>query len=168
MKNAFKIILLALCVSFSIIACKDKQNQNVKAKKYYFDFDVVEYYITDKGFKDLAVNYNKKNKTLKDKVTLKIMSSFDQPVSYETAIKNLESIGFKKVVIPVSKHDVLRSIFTEKPSKRTESVACEPIYRDIYVFRKNGKVSGIAKLCYECGLSDFIGTKADTDNFGMD
>lgn len=43
---------------------------------------------------------------------------------------------------------------------------CEPIYRDIFLFKKNTKVSGIAKLCYDCEKSLFIGTSAVVSNFG--
>ena len=48
--------------------------------------------------------------------------------------------------------------------------ACAPEYRDFLVFRKNDKVSGIAKICLSCGHFYFISSKKEieTENFGTD
>jgi uncharacterized protein YxeA len=153
MKKALLIIVPIIAIVVVGIALYYNEETT---SEYFFAFDEVTYYKTDKGFNDLSIIDDKKVKTLKDSITSKMMSDFEEAISYDVAVTYLDSIGFKHKQIPVSKHDALREIFREKSTKRTEWVSCEPIYRDIYVFKKNGKVSGIAKLCYECGLFQLL------------
>lgn len=180
MKKAFKIFLLAAIVlvfgvlgfvAFGIIALQDKSEGKDAivpiSGKYYYDFDEVIYYKTTKGIDDLIAIDDKEVKTFKDSVTSQIMADFGE-IPYAVTANYLDSIGYTRKEVPLSKLPALKEIFREKSTERTEFAACAPIYRDIYVFKKNGKFSGMAKLCYECGLSRFIGTDAKTGDFGME
>jgi len=40
-------------------------------------------------------------------------------------------------------------------------------FRDILVFYKNEKISGITKICFGCNESVLIGTKYNADTFGQ-
>lgn len=160
-----KALLIAIPIVVIAVAIALYYNNHTT---YYFDFDEVVYYKTDKGFDDLIAIDKKEIMTLKDSVTNQLMGEFEEAIPYDVAAAYLDTIGFEKKVLPASKHDALMEIFKEKLKKRIEWTTCEPIYRDIYVFKKKGKVSGIAKLCYECGDSRFIGTSAETGDFGMD
>ncbi len=178
MKKGFKIFIIVVAVSVLGVVTYDfskaymidgsENEYEFVLGKYYYDFDEVLYYKTAKDFDDLVAIDKKEIKTLKDSITSKLMTDFDEAVSYDVAAVYLDSIGFEKKVLPPSKHAALREIFREKISNISETTVCEPIYRDIYVFKKNGKLAGIAKLCYSCGQSRFIGTNANTENFGMD
>ena len=44
--------------------------------------------------------------------------------------------------------------------------ACAPIYRDIYVFRNNNKIVGIAKICFGCQIVDFVSEKYNFQRYG--
>lgn len=44
---------------------------------------------------------------------------------------------------------------------------CEPIYRDIFIFKKNKEETGMAKICFKCGLYSFSNKKAIADCFNM-
>jgi hypothetical protein len=46
-------------------------------------------------------------------------------------------------------------------------IACIAIYRDILVFRNHGKICGIAKVCFKCGIHVIVGTESKTDEFGQ-
>ncbi|PZR19509.1 MAG: hypothetical protein DI539_13780 [Flavobacterium psychrophilum] len=177
MKKGFKIFLLVAAIIMviavlglfaAITIMGDRHETEHEKGKAYFDFDEVVYYKTIKDFDDLIDVDGKKVRTRKDSVTEQIISDFEEVVPYDVAAAYLDSIGFEKQVLLVSKHSELMEIFSEKSNLNIGSTTCEPIYRDVYVFKKNGKFSGMAKLCYECGLSHFIGTNADTDNFGSE
>lgn len=164
-----KALLITLpIVAIAIVAIALYRNHT----RYYFDFDEVAYYKTTKDFNEIIgdeeVRSLKDVKTLKDSVAFQLMGKFGEAVPYDVAATYLDSIGFEKKVLPASKNAALMEIFREKFKERTEWTTCEPIYRDIYVFKKNGKVVGMGKLCYECGDSRFFGTSAKTGNFGMD
>lgn len=167
MKKALLIIVPIIAIAVAGIALYYNSNGD-----YYYDFDEVVCYHTTKDLNEIIGNNEvrslKDAKTLKDSVAYQIMSDFEEPIPYDVVAVYLDSIGFEKKVLPVSIHSELMEIFREKPTVRTESTTCEPIYRDIYVFKKNGKFSGMTKLCYECGDSRFIGTDADTGDFGME
>lgn len=36
-------------------------------------------------------------------------------------------------------------------------VACEPIYRDILILKKDKKAKAVVKLCFECSMIDSYG-----------
>ncbi len=48
--------------------------------------------------------------------------------------------------------------------------ACAPEYRDILIFKKNEKISGVAKICLSCSQFYLISSKKEisTDNFGTE
>lgn len=163
MKKALLITLPIVAIAIVAIALYYNNKQ-----EYYYDFDEVIYYKTTKGFDDLIAIDDKEVMTLKDSVANQLMGEFGEAVPYDVAATYLDSIGFEKKILPASKNTALMEIFREKSKERTEWTTCEPIYRDIYVFKKNGKVVGMGKLCYECGDSRFFGTSAKTGNFGMD
>lgn len=81
-------------------------------------------------------------------------------------IYNLERNGFVKKTIPVDNHSELRTVLRSQFGMGfLFSTKCLPIYRDIIIFKKNNKVSGIAKICFECGQHQFIGNSLDDSNF---
>jgi hypothetical protein len=181
MKKALQIAILTISALLLIVVAFDFMGFSLYEKdtwekisdepvlgKYYYDFTEVVYYKTTKGFDDLIAIDDKKVMTLKDSVTFQIMTGFEEVVPYDVEATYLDSIGFEKKIIPVSRYAALYEIFRVKIRKHSEAAACMPIYRDIYVFKKQGKVIGIAKLCYSCGQSQFIGTSAETSGFGMD
>ncbi|MNY62602.1 hypothetical protein D3C86_1994460 [compost metagenome] len=58
-------------------------------------------------------------------------------------------------------------MFSEKDSIQTDGYACIAEYRDIFIFRKKEKTIGIAKICFKCGRFQIIGSKIDTQYFGL-
>lgn len=43
--------------------------------------------------------------------------------------------------------------------------ACAPEYNDIIIFKKDNKITGIAKICFGCDKHFFIGNKFDDSSF---
>jgi hypothetical protein len=83
-------------------------------------------------------------------------------------IGKLNKIGFKKTMIDKKKFAEIDQFFVEKEAKEHLATSCIYIYRDILVFKKKSKVTGVAKICFGCMAHEITGTNANTDNFGQD
>lgn len=148
-----------------MLSCKSKE------EKMFFDFDNVEYYSLNKN-KEEEINENNR-KGIKDSVFENILyNEFPKEFSDEKFINIINSNGFSKYKF--SRKDVEElneNIFIEKVffNLFQGNYACAPVYRDILVFKKQNKISGIAKICLSCKQYYFIGSKKNLEikNFGM-
>lgn len=163
MKKALLITLPIVAIAIVAIAfyCNNRE------PKYYYDFDEVVHYKTDIDEGELMNIRLKKVKTVKDSMMLTMTWNYYR-VSLARAVSYLDSIDFKKHVIPSSQYPVIKEIFKEGNSVYESPTTCEPVYRNVYVFKTKGKVNGIAMLCYGWEKNIFIGTNADTNNFGAE
>jgi len=163
MKKALLIIVPIIAIAVVGVALYNNKESKLE---YYYDFDEIIHYKTNIDESDLMDIRHKQIKTTKDSMMLTMAWDYYR-FPLNRAVAYLDSIDFKKQLIPVSKHRALKEIFKEKTTELDWGTACESVYRNIYVFKKNGKISGIAKLSYECGKSDIIGTDAYTFSFGQ-
>jgi len=158
----YSIVLLL----FVILSCKSKE------EKMFFDFDSVEYYSLNKG-KEKEIIENNQN-GIKDSILNKILySEFPENLNDEVFYKSINSKGFSKFNLSQKDVEYLKDdLLTEKFSFKLfeMSKACAPEYRDFLVFKKNNKISGIAKICLWCGHFYFINSKKDinTEDFGTE
>ena len=76
--------------------------------------------------------------------------------------------GYSKQMIPAAYHAAIETIFSEKNTSNNWVAACEPIYRDILIFKQSNKIVGVAKLCFECHQHQILGTSVNTEMFGQD
>lgn len=141
----------------------------IPTQNYYFDFDEAIYYSgTDSITNQIFDRDSQPNKSFKDSIVNEIVSDFHhQAADDKNVLRYIDNMGFSETVIPKSKHAELKEIFRERDyTMNLESTTCEPIFRDIFVLKKKGKVTGMAKICYDCGMHRILGTKANTDGFG--
>jgi hypothetical protein len=83
-------------------------------------------------------------------------------------IEMLEQWDYQNRKLSPSLFPALDAIFIENEVTEYETTSCTHIYRDILIFRKARKVTGIAKICLECGASQIQGANADPESFGQD
>ncbi|KMQ62072.1 hypothetical protein ACM40_07100 [Chryseobacterium sp. BLS98] len=176
MKKLFPIVLLLL------INCKD-QKQNITADpkieqsvmseiKYgenFFDYNEIDYYqieTKEGGITELDQNQGK-SKIDKLKYDL-VIGETPESINDLDFLNYMNKIGYLKKKINPSKFGNINKIFVEKPEEEMMVAACIPVFRDILVFKKSGKVTGIAKICFDCHQYRMIGTDANTENFGSD
>lgn len=152
--------LLLTILSLSLLSCTPK-------KKEYFDFDKIDHYsIIVSDLEIMEIN--------RDTLRSKLDSLKSEIVGYNTPINmsdlsfinKLEEMGFQKTAVDTSKFATIKNIFKEKEFTSGEYTSCEPYYRDILIFKKQNKVIGTAKLCFDCMKSQIHGSKANTKNFG--
>lgn len=173
-------ILLLFLISL-LFSCKKERkeinkNEIISEKKItpkfgtaFFDFDEIEYYkidISEDKAMDLFEDKTRsKLENLKFEIIIGETPNNIKEVSF---INDLEKIGFEKSKINPTKYGEIKNIFTEKIVSESYAAACIAVYRDFVVFKKNKKIVGVAKICFDCHLFRIVGTNANTENFGQD
>lgn len=166
MKYFLSKILILLTITNIIISCNEVKSEDQLSQ---FDFDTVELYSTIK--KDSIIsNINKKrftNLTQDEKLYLDILEK-NVPTNFadESFVLNLEKLKFKKRVFDKSKLKEFKKIFSKKFCYKIQENGCTPMYRDIYIFRKNNQITGIAKVCFQCQIVYFISKNYNWQRFG--
>lgn len=140
---------------------------------YYFQFDTVTHYQI--SLDETATEKLELNKTPDEsEMLLQSILFKNEPPQAPKTLKNLEeisfikklvSLGFKKEILSAKHFAALNEIFKERSNQNAEEPFCGMVYRDIIVFHKLNKITGIAKLCFACDHHYIIGTKKDTTNF---
>ena len=154
--------ILILLILFTLCSCGQKLGE------FYFDFDNVEHYSIEIDENELFELEEKKYLSESEKLQIElVINDFPESISDTLFINKLEKSGFTKTLIEKSKNEDLNNLFREKSHKESLYAACIAAYRDILIFRKNGKVIGIAKICFSCSQNRIIGTDANTFEFGQ-
>ncbi len=166
-----KYFSILVSVFLLIFSCKENVNLSKSEECIpYFDFDEVEYYHIDFSNEDYH-NLAFKQRTNKDEnevLFLNIFSGFYPKGQKDSLnIGNLQNLGYKRNEIPDSIFLELNKIFCEITHEFSEASACAYFNRDILIFKKSGNNVGIAKLCFECELSQIIGSKRNIQDFGQ-
>jgi hypothetical protein len=136
--------------------------------KPFFDFDEAYFYqITEKESEKYSYN---------DSITPKIEKIEFYKISHDDSypkllddkwfFEKIEKYYPRKQKIEKNNLKKLSDIFTERKERKTIFGACDPIYRNIFIFKKEGKVVGISKICFGCLEEYTIGTNRNTKNFG--
>ncbi len=139
------------------------------AGKPFFLFDAIDYYVSDYDEAKIGELYDNQSRSKTDSFKMGILIGDIPDSSTDGAfIAMLEQVGYRKEVMASAKFKEIDGIFMEKQTSENLATACIPVYRDILVFKKEGKVTGVAKICFSCGAYQIKGTTAHTANFGQD
>ena len=140
---------------------------NSKGEKY-FEYDESEYYKNEIEEDQIGELYDNQKKSTIDSLKMGvILGEIPNSISSTEFIQHLKSFGYTKSKIDSTKFNKIDEIFTEKSHSELYANACVYIYRDILVFKKKSKIIGIAKMCFGCDASVIVGTKSNTEEFGM-
>lgn len=161
-KNSVKRSTLSTSVALDTTQVKEGNTQ-IKSYKGYFDFDQVDYYhLTD----------TVREKNLFDDEQFEREDSLLSKVYFDFYIDKVlvgqyEKLGYTKYAVNKQCFSILSYIFSKKKDyKLVSNTDCLPMYRDIYVFKRDGAITGIAKICFQCRHSVFLGTNKGF-GFGM-
>lgn len=133
-----------------------------KTEKPFFDFDKVEHYFKNISENDALDIILKENPSKEEKALIDILENGNMNYT-----DNLEKYNFKKTLIEDSKFNSIKEVFSEKKCDSAYAAACTPIYRDVFIFKKDNKITGKAKVCFGCRLFYIEGTKQNVENFGQ-
>ena len=163
-----KYILFFCLLSLLLNGCRKTPQTPEKTAttkgKYFFDFDEAIYYVTDISTDELykmAQSENNDNRLLRV-----VYGNTPKNISDTGFLSFIDSVGYTKKIISTDKIAALKEILKQKDCNEISSTSCTRFYRDIFVLKKKGKMTGVVKLCYSCGDVELIGAKGDTGCFG--
>lgn len=147
-----------LICSLFAMSCNSNSNSTIskskKQLKRYFNFDFVEHYniaITDETLYKSNVSAPKLKR-----IEAIIIDNAINSLSDTGVLSELNGLGFNRQELEQIKFDSLNIIFSEHQYDEMSETACEAVYRDILVFKKDNKITGIAKICFTCNQCDII------------
>ena len=148
---------------------KEKQSSIAKKElKKFYDSDRIEHYYLDISEEKVDKMLDVKNRSIDQNNLIGLLiSHYPDSISEPKFEENLLKYKFVKTELNGKKKSEVENIFTQKDSAQTEFSSCIPYYRDIFIFKKNDSIVGIAKVCFGCGVSRFLGSKVDTEGFGL-
>lgn len=165
-----------LAISLFLILCnfneklKDVNDSDFKLSKHkpFFDFDEVVYYKIPIGTEtdiDFLDDLTEEEKLIFEFVKSRCPTNDKEEKEFFVQIKSVENYS---TTIDAKYYDEFKyEIFSEKECNVLSSAKCVPIYRDIFIFKKDKKAIGIAKICFDCSLFDFSSAKGSTECFNM-
>jgi hypothetical protein len=165
------ILIIIVIIAFSCTNSEKSKNTNEmvvkKELRPFFDSDRIDHYCLrsrsdfEHSTDDNTVEQEKK----------KEFSSFFYGNYPDTIKKNFEGLllkyNYKKSNLSIKQKKEIENVFSEKDSIQRDGYACIAEYRDIFIFKKKEKSIGIAKICFKCGRFQIIGSKIDTEGFGL-
>jgi len=140
-----------------------------KEPEPFYDFDTVDYYHVDINQDERMALFDRQNNPEKDDKVF--WNLFFKDMAPETLkdkefIANLKRLYKVQGTIDKKYYAIINNIFSEKFNSSEYTIACEPEYRDILIFKKDNRITGIAKICFECEKSNLIGTIKKTAHLG--
>lgn len=169
MKKYYLLLILTIisCNNSTKVIPKEDIASKKELKKFY-DSDKIDHYYLDISENVFFNLMRIENKTEDEKNLAQILAShYPNSISEPNFESNLKKYHFVKHELNGEKKKEVENIFSQKDSLRYEYAGCLPEYRDIFIFKRKDSIIGIAKVCFGCGISQFIGTKVDTEGFGL-
>lgn len=132
-----------------------------KECKPYFDFDEVTHYQSDIEYFEVLRRKN-------DDLNYLLFTQGFESLLDSIYLERLDSL-FHKNIISKEEHPIVDKIFCYQTINvdNLSLTDCIAIYRDIFVFKKNNKIAGIAQICFDCNQFTIIGATQETKNFGV-
>ncbi|AWA31056.1 hypothetical protein HYN48_13715 [Flavobacterium magnum] len=162
--NAIKSLSIILLFT----ACT-KSTPKIAESTAFFNFDEVIHYKLDNNVETEAISRARNEDPNVPKIFRIFWSFSNYPARLNDSafFKDLDKMYINEGKISADKLPEISDIFSERKVESITSTTCEPMYRDILIFKKNGIVTGISKLCFQCGEHYMIGAKRNTEMFGQ-
>jgi len=164
-----------IIIAILALSCNNSKKSNIENDKVakrelrpFFDSDEIDHYYVNYTLDDVLDIIDKdrtsqKNKELSDL----FMGYFPDSIQKYDFEKFLLSYHYKKSVLSLHQQKEIEDVFSQKDSLQMSGYACVAEYRDIFLFKKRKKTIGIAKICFKCGRFQIVGSKLDTEGFGL-
>ena len=127
-----------------------------------FEYDLIEYYNIDSAdFNDDILNH-------KDTVKRKILNDYFTDINDSISLKHINKYYKKRELNKRTSKFIKSYICKKKINLNNEFSECLPIFRDILILKKQTKIVGIIKICFECNLSNIISSKYNSYTFNVE
>lgn len=152
------IPLLGAALCFSCYDAKAPDQHQVFGR-----VDQVDHYQLNVPEKELEHIFTNENISMDERRLTEIIHHKDPRHIEDSAfVAELDATPYftKKTFDPKFNQKVLQAFELDEPflsaSFKPVSRLCAPMYRDILVFRSNKKLTGLAKLCFECDEAHLV------------
>ncbi|GGF00800.1 hypothetical protein [Flavobacterium limi] len=170
MRKCILIIAYILLLSCNHSSKKDIEIEKVvkKESRPFFDSDEIDHYFGNYTLESV-IDFTGKSKRSKKQQELEslFVGYFPDSIPKKDFGEILLNHNYKKSNLTIKQQKQIENIFSEKDSLQMNAYACVPEYRDIFIFKKKEKTVGIAKICFKCNRFQIIGSKIDTQYFGL-
>lgn len=164
-----------IIISIVALSCNNSNKSNIENKKVvkkelrpFFDSDKIDHYYLNFSEDDFFKLGRAKKTSKKEEELFKIfVYSFPDSIPKDDFGKTLLKHNYKKSNLSLQQQKKIENVFSEKDSLKGDVCACIAEYRDIFIFKKNRKTVGIAKICFKNARFQIIGSKIDTKGFGL-
>jgi hypothetical protein len=181
-----------LLLIIPILTACEKPNKIAETNKYFYDFDeVVHYHVDERDIPKSKDEADKDSLTLKfitgwredGKLDPKLLEKLRQSKFTGKVVDTIFYPELREIFSDKAMHSasamlddgseiMTRDLAGIAGSSKglliastTAAAFCEPVFRNLYLFKKKDKVVGLAKICYECTITQFYGTKANVKGF---
>lgn len=164
------IIVISSCNHTKREEIKNKDSLKVAKKELrpFFDSDRIDHYYLNFSEDKFTKFIKKDNRTKKEEEFFNLFTGyFPDSLPKKDFEKTLLNHNYKKSNLSIKEQNEIENVFSEKDSLKDYSYACVAEYRDIFLFKKQKKTIGIAKICFKCSRFQIIGSKIDTSGFGL-
>ncbi|WP_124020562.1 hypothetical protein [Flavobacterium tructae] len=168
-----RYIFILIVIVF--MSCNDSKKSNLEIQKVvkkelrpFFDSDRIDHYFVNYTLESI-IDFEEKSKKSKKHQEFEdlFMGYFPDSIPKRDFEEILISHNYKKSNLTIKQQKEIENVFSQKDSLQMSAYACVPEYRDIFIFKKKEKTIGIAKICFKCGRFQIIGSKIDTQYFGL-
>lgn len=156
------ITLLTNCRSIS-------KTDYTEGGKPFFEYDTIDHYCNNIDETESPELFDNYEASPDDSIRTSVITG-NTPTDLNDLgfIDKLEAFGYHKQSLSPALFKTIDSVFVEKVPGDVVAYACIYVYRDILVFKKKGKITGTAKICFHCNGYQFNGTDANTQSFGQE
>lgn len=158
--KVFYLLALIFCVSCS---------KNIKQDDHlvFKSANQIDYYRLSVSDKDLSNIFKRENLSRHDRRLAEILHH-DEPTTIADSlfISEMEQTSyFTKTRIDKNLNTKILETFAPSETMLASFAPieplCAPTYRDILVFRDNSKITGFAKVCFECSQTHVVGEQSE-------
>jgi hypothetical protein len=150
--------------------CKTSGQKKKKDKCVpYFQYDNILHYSLSREADTVWTFYEKNLQVVRERKYMELLTTdLTNKISDTIKFEDLLSFGFTVQNVPEDKFNQINELFCERRHKGSVTMnLCIPTYRDILLFKKNNRTIGYAKLCFDCDMSNIVGTTKNTELFGQ-
>ena len=168
---------LAISIVLIFTFCKERPKENALSNSNcqpYFQFDRVMHYQISISDDSVRVLQDQSYRGEKEEKLFEVLSdrAFGEKysmVSLSDTIKmmDLQEFGFLHKEISNDKFAAFDTLFCEKSYDEIDHNMCLPVYRDIIFFKRKNRTVGFARICFDCDMSNIVGSDRDAFTFGQ-
>ncbi|MCK6607700.1 MAG: hypothetical protein L6Q46_05265 [Flavobacterium sp.] len=153
----FQIIIFSIIIFSCIENKKESQSFNI-------NYDKIDHYHLNTETSKIYNGLAHKEKEILNEI---LYSASPSSINDLTAINIIESQSEKKTIDSKFNSEIVKSVSLHEINQNEEQpiTSCEPIYRDILIFRKENKITSIIKICFDCSENQVLGINFDSSKY---